>query len=104
MKDFSNKVAVITGGASGFGKEFARIGADLGMKHGENCASAAPGASAGNTSAARTAYYHVNRVAEIARFYDTTNPWIRNPLTVNVNVSSSCNAIRSDSPSRSAAR
>lgn len=32
MKDFSNKVAVITGGASGFGKEFARIGADLGMK------------------------------------------------------------------------
>jgi hypothetical protein len=68
-------------------------GADLGMKHGENCASAAPGASAGNTSAARTAYYHVNRVAEIARFYDSTNTWIRNPLTVNVNVSSSCNAI-----------
>lgn len=32
MKDFSNKVAVITGGASGFGKEFARIGAELGMK------------------------------------------------------------------------
>ncbi|SOY46693.1 putative OXIDOREDUCTASE DEHYDROGENASE [Cupriavidus taiwanensis] len=32
MKDFSNKVAVITGGASGFGKEFARIAADLGMK------------------------------------------------------------------------
>ena len=32
MKDFSNKVAVITGGASGFGKEFAHIAADLGMK------------------------------------------------------------------------
>ncbi|UDM49080.1 SDR family oxidoreductase [Cupriavidus sp. MP-37] len=32
MKDFSNKVAVITGGASGFGKEFARLAADLGMK------------------------------------------------------------------------
>lgn len=32
MKDFSNRVAVITGGASGFGKEFARIAADLGMK------------------------------------------------------------------------
>jgi NAD(P)-dependent dehydrogenase (short-subunit alcohol dehydrogenase family) len=32
MKDFSNKVAVITGGASGFGREFARIAADLGMK------------------------------------------------------------------------
>jgi len=32
MKQFENKVAVITGGASGFGKEFARIGASLGMK------------------------------------------------------------------------
>jgi NAD(P)-dependent dehydrogenase (short-subunit alcohol dehydrogenase family) len=32
MKNFKNKVAVITGGASGFGREFANIGANLGMK------------------------------------------------------------------------
>ncbi|RZT42229.1 SDR family oxidoreductase [Cupriavidus agavae] len=32
MNQFEGKVAVITGGASGFGKEFARIGAQLGMK------------------------------------------------------------------------
>jgi NAD(P)-dependent dehydrogenase (short-subunit alcohol dehydrogenase family) len=32
MKNFENKVAVITGGASGFGREFANIGARLGMK------------------------------------------------------------------------
>ncbi|HJV82722.1 SDR family oxidoreductase [Noviherbaspirillum sp.] len=32
MKDFRNKVAVITGGASGFGREFANIGARLGMR------------------------------------------------------------------------
>jgi NAD(P)-dependent dehydrogenase (short-subunit alcohol dehydrogenase family) len=32
MKNFQNKVAVITGGASGFGREFANIGAGLGMK------------------------------------------------------------------------
>ncbi|MFJ5380444.1 SDR family oxidoreductase [Cupriavidus sp. CER94] len=32
MKQFEGKVAVITGGASGFGKEFARIGAQSGMK------------------------------------------------------------------------
>lgn len=32
MKNFANRVAVITGAASGFGKEFALIGANLGMK------------------------------------------------------------------------
>jgi NAD(P)-dependent dehydrogenase (short-subunit alcohol dehydrogenase family) len=32
MKDFQDKVAVITGAASGFGREFAMIGARLGMK------------------------------------------------------------------------
>lgn len=32
MQDFKDKVAVITGAGSGFGREFARIGASLGMK------------------------------------------------------------------------
>ncbi len=32
MKAFAGKAAVITGAASGFGREFARIGAQLGMK------------------------------------------------------------------------
>lgn len=32
MKEFQNRVAVITGAASGFGREFARTAADLGMK------------------------------------------------------------------------
>jgi len=32
MKDFAGKVAVITGAGSGFGREFARIGAALGMR------------------------------------------------------------------------
>lgn len=66
-------------------------GLDLGLKQGENC-SVAPGASPGNTAAARTTYYHINRVAEIARFYDPANAWLRSPLTVNVNLPSSCNA------------
>lgn len=32
MRNFAGKVAVITGAASGFGREFARLGATLGMK------------------------------------------------------------------------
>ena len=32
MKDLADKVAVITGAGSGFGREFARIGAREGMK------------------------------------------------------------------------
>ena len=32
MKNFSKRVAVITGAASGFGREFAFLGASLGMK------------------------------------------------------------------------
>jgi len=32
MKNFNDKVAVITGAASGFGREFARLGAKLGMR------------------------------------------------------------------------
>lgn len=66
-------------------------GLDLGLKHGENC-DVAPGSSPGNTAAARTSYYHVNRVAQIARFYDPTNAWLQSPVTVHVNIASSCNA------------
>ncbi|HEX6853245.1 MAG TPA: proprotein convertase P-domain-containing protein [Candidatus Polarisedimenticolaceae bacterium] len=66
-------------------------GLTLGTKAGENCA-VAPGASPGNTAATRTAFYHMNRVAQIARFYDPANVWLNGTLTVNVNVTQSCNA------------
>jgi hypothetical protein len=66
-------------------------GVDLGLKAGENCV-VAPGASQGNTAAARTAYYQVNRVAEVARFYAPANAWLNAALVANVNVASSCNA------------
>jgi len=66
-------------------------GVDLGLKYGENC-DVAPGASAGNSAAARTSYYHLTRMVEMARFYDPTNAWLNSPVTVNVNRPGSCNA------------
>jgi subtilisin-like proprotein convertase family protein len=66
-------------------------GVDLGLKHGENCA-VGTGQSAGNTPAARNAYYHINRVMETARFYDDVSGWLSQPLTVNVNIDNYCNA------------
>jgi subtilisin-like proprotein convertase family protein len=66
-------------------------GIDLGLKAGENC-TVAPGGGPGNTAAARTAYYHVNRVAELARFYNPANTWLNGRLTANINVNATCNA------------
>ena len=66
-------------------------GFDFGTKAGENC-TAALGASAGNTAAARTGYFQLNRAAEIARFYNPGNPWLEGRAVLNVNVNSTCNA------------
>jgi subtilisin-like proprotein convertase family protein len=79
----------VCGAVSEFGT--CEEGLDLGLKHGENC-DVAPGGSPGNSAAARTSYYHINRAMQIARFYDSGNTWPESPLTVNVNIDSSCNA------------
>ncbi|UCF66198.1 MAG: proprotein convertase P-domain-containing protein, partial [Acidobacteriota bacterium] len=64
---------------------------DLGLKAGENC-EVAPGRSAGNTAAARTAFYQVNRAAQAARAYLPENSWLNSPVTTNTNVNNTCNA------------
>ncbi|MDH3784137.1 MAG: proprotein convertase P-domain-containing protein [Acidobacteriota bacterium] len=63
----------------------------LGVKQGENC-DIDPFGSPGNTSAARTAYYHANRVAEVARFYNPGNSWLQGRVTLNSNWNGTCNA------------
>jgi subtilisin-like proprotein convertase family protein len=63
----------------------------LGLKAGENC-DVAPGASAGNTAAARSAYYHVNRVNEVARSYSPANSWLNGAVRIHTNWDSTCNA------------
>ncbi len=53
------------------------------------------GGSAGNTPAARTAFYEVNRIAELARGWLPANSWLRSRLTTNVNLNNTCNAFYS---------
>jgi len=66
-------------------------GLQLGVKSGENC-DVAPGASPGNTAAARTAYYHVNRVNEVARSYISGLDWLHRQIAIHSNWDAVCNA------------
>jgi hypothetical protein len=60
---------------------------DLGAGAGQDCDVPIPGESSpGNTHAARTAYYHLNRIAEQARAHLPGNFWLRNQLTAAVNI------------------
>ncbi|HET6346083.1 MAG TPA: endopeptidase, partial [Myxococcota bacterium] len=51
-----------------------------------------PGGLAGNTAAARSAFYEVNKLAEMARGWLPSNAWLQNRLTTNVNIALTCNA------------
>ncbi|MCE9667141.1 endopeptidase [Myxococcus stipitatus] len=48
--------------------------------------------SPGNTAAARSSFYELNKLAEQARGYLPTNTWLQSQLTANVNITSTCNA------------
>jgi Zn-dependent metalloprotease len=49
------------------------------------------GGSAGNTPASRSAFYEINKIAELARGWLPTNTWLQNQLTANVNINQTCN-------------
>jgi hypothetical protein len=50
------------------------------------------GGSAGNTPASRSAFYEVNKLAELARGWLPSNTWLQSQLDVNVNINQTCNA------------
>ncbi|MGY6553784.1 MAG: hypothetical protein ACXIUM_04585 [Wenzhouxiangella sp.] len=66
---------------------------DLGTGTGSatNC-QVEPGSSAGNTRAARTTYYGLNRIQEQARGYLPNNTWVTQRVNANTNVNQTCNA------------
>ncbi|MCB1049450.1 MAG: hypothetical protein KDC71_02540 [Acidobacteria bacterium] len=63
-----------------------------GVNPGDTNCTVAPGASAGNTKSARSAYYEINRLKENARSHLPNNVWLKGNLPVNVNINSTCNA------------
>jgi hypothetical protein len=50
------------------------------------------GGSPGNTAASRTAFYEVNRIAELARGFLSGNAWLNSQLTARVNLVPACSA------------
>jgi hypothetical protein len=64
---------------------------DLAQSTGIDCAVPA-GSSAGNTHAARSSFYHLNRIAEHARSWLPGNSWLTTQVPDTVNINSTCNA------------
>jgi uncharacterized repeat protein (TIGR01451 family) len=64
---------------------------DLGTSSGTNC-TVPGGHSVGDTHAARTTYYELNRLFEQGRGYLPDNEWLQQQVTANVNISPACNA------------
>ncbi len=64
---------------------------DLAASAGTDCTVPA-GASVGDTHSARTSFYHLNRIAEHARFWLPSRPWLFAQLLDNVNLNQTCNA------------
>lgn len=64
---------------------------NLGTSAGTDCA-VPSGASAGDTHATRTSFYHLNRINEHARAYLPANAWLGQQVTDNTNINLTCNA------------
>ncbi len=67
--------------------------ADLDFAQGAGTDCAVPaGASAGNTHAARSSFYHLNRSMEKGRAWLPGNTWLQSQMVDHVNINSTCNA------------
>jgi hypothetical protein len=64
---------------------------DLATSAGMDCTVPA-GSSAGNTHAARSSFYHLNRIAEHARTWLPSRIWLTTQVPDTVNINSTCNA------------
>jgi hypothetical protein len=65
---------------------------DLRGSTGQHDCATPPGASAGNTSAARGTFYELNKLTEMARGWLPDLPYLQQTIPARVNVSAHCNA------------
>ncbi len=65
---------------------------DLGTSGGTDCTTPPGSSSLGNTHAARTCFYELNRIKEMGRGQLPANTWLQAQLTAEVNISVVCNA------------
>lgn len=65
---------------------------DLSGGTGQHDCDTPPGASAGNTSAARGTFYELNKLMEMARGWLPDMPFLSQPIPARVNLNSHCNA------------
>ncbi|WP_225408336.1 endopeptidase [Stigmatella hybrida] len=64
---------------------------DMGGKNNDHDCTTGGGGT-GNTAAARSCFYELNKLKEQARGWLPSNTWLQGKLTANVNLSSTCNA------------
>jgi hypothetical protein len=83
--DISDSCGPISQSANTFGS------IAFGTSGGTDCATPGSGGG-GNTHAARTQFYHLNRILEVGRGWLPSNSWLASRLPVNVNLKSTCNA------------
>ncbi len=69
---------------------------DFGTHTGTNCTTPGSGGS-GNTHAARTAFYHLTQVNRVGASHLSSNDWLKQKLTANINIDAYCNAFWSPS-------
>ncbi|HYI02872.1 endopeptidase [Hyalangium sp.] len=65
---------------------------NLGGSNGNHDCTIGNGGGAGNTAAARSSFYELNKLAEQARGWLPSNTWLQGQLLSNVNINSTCNA------------
>ncbi len=64
---------------------------DMATSAGTDCV-VPPGSSPGDTHAARSSFYHLNRIAEHARTWLPTRTWLTSQVPDTVNITATCNA------------